>query len=62
VLFRSTAAYNLYVETKATADRNDTSKFIPPKTTVPKTVTTTTIEGPIVVITKKGTTNDSKKI
>jgi len=56
-----TAAYNLYVETKATADRNDTSKFIPPKTTVPKTVTTTTIEGPIVVITKKGLQTTARK-
>ena len=56
-----TAALNLYVETKATADRNDTSKFLPPKTTVPKTVTTTTIEGPIVVITKKGLQTTARK-
>ena len=56
-----TAAYNLYIETKATADRNDTSKFIPPKTTVPKTITTTTISGPIVIITKKGLQTTAKK-
>jgi hypothetical protein len=56
-----TAAYNLYVETKATADRNDKTKFIPPKTTVPKTVTTTTIDEPKVVITKKGLVTPAKK-
>jgi hypothetical protein len=56
-----TAAYNLYVETKATADRNDTTKFIPPKITAPKTVTSTTIVGPIVVITKKGLQTPAKK-
>jgi hypothetical protein len=56
-----TAAYNLYVETKATADRNDTTKFIPPKITVPKTITTTTIVEPIVVITKKGLQTTAKK-
>ena len=49
-----TAAYNLYVEAKATADRNNTTKFIPPKIPLPKTVTTTTIDGPKIVITKKG--------
>ena len=51
-----TAAYNLYIETKATADRNDKTKFIPPKT-----ITTTTISGPIVVITKKGLQTTEKK-
>ena len=56
-----TAAYNLYIETKATADRNDTSKFIPPKIPVPKTVTTTTISEPKVVITKKGLQTTEKK-
>jgi hypothetical protein len=56
-----TAAYNLYVETKATADRNDTTKFIPPKITAPKTVTSTTIVGPIVVVTKKGLQTPAKK-
>ena len=56
-----TAAYNLYIETKATADRNDTSKFIPPKITVPKTATPTTISGPVVVITKKGLQTPAKK-
>jgi hypothetical protein len=56
-----TAAYNLYIETKATADRNDTTKFIPPKITTPKTITTTTIEGPTVVITKKGLQTPAKK-
>jgi hypothetical protein len=56
-----TAAYNFYLETEATADRNDKTKFIPPKTTVPKTVTTTTIDEPIVVITKKGLVTPAKK-
>jgi len=57
-----TAAYNLYVETKATADRNDTSKFIPPKTTVPRTVTTTTtINAPSINIIKAGLNTPAKK-
>jgi hypothetical protein len=56
-----TAAYNLYVETKATADRNDTTKFIPPKITAPKTVTSTTINAPLIVITKKGLQTPAKK-
>lgn len=47
-----TAAYNLYVEAKATADRNNTTKFIPPKIPLPKTVTTT--DGPKIVITREG--------
>lgn len=56
-----TSAYNLYVEAKATADRNNTTKFIPPKITVPQTVTTTTINGPVIVISKKGAQIPAKK-
>jgi hypothetical protein len=56
-----TAAYNLYVETKATADRNDTTKFIPPKITAPNKVTSTTINAPLIIITKKGLQTPAKK-
>jgi hypothetical protein len=56
-----TAAYNLYVETKATADQHDTSKFIPPKIPVSTTITSTTTNAPSISIIKSGLNTPAKK-